>query len=427
MVRTQETAPVVAQARGPLGGTRGWSSWWNSPLSGYYLVLGSTVALAVLGLTMVLSSSSVESLIQTGSSYTVFDKQAMFAAIAMPLAWGAARMSLTAWKRLAWPLLGLALLALLAVFTPLGFAVQGNRNWLSLGGFTMQPSEAAKLALVVWSATVLEVKRSTTSGLRHRLVPVVPAAALVVVLVLGGHDLGTSMVLIMIAGSILLLGGVPLRFFVTAGGLIGVLLAAIVAASPNRSSRFDTWLHGGVCTDYYGACWQSIHGDWALATGGWWGVGLGASREKWSWLPEAYNDFILAIIGEELGLIGSLTVLALFALLGLGLFRVAVTSEDLFAKIATGGVLTWVLGQALLNIGGVVGLLPVIGVPMPLVSSGGSALVTILVALAMVMGFARHVPGAQEALAARPAAVRSLAVLITGRTARRWRRAGHRS
>jgi cell division protein FtsW len=155
-----------------------------------------------------------------------------------------------------------------------------------------------------------------------------------------------------------------------------------------------------------------LHALWALASGGWWGLGLGESRQKWFWLPEAHNDFIFAIIGEELGLVGTLAVLGLFAMLGIGLFRLVIAADDVFVKIATGGVLAWVLGQALVNIGAVVGLLPVVGVPLPLVSSGGSALVTTLIALGMVLGFARRVPGAAEALASRPSVVaRSLAVL----------------
>jgi cell division protein FtsW len=181
-------------------------------------------------------------------------------------------------------------------------------------------------------------------------------------------------------------------------------------------NRIDAWI-GGNC-DYKGACWQATHGLRALGQGGWWGVGLGASREKWSWLPEAHNDYIFAIIGEELGLAGSVGVVLLFALLTYGLYRVIVRTDDAFVKIATGGVLAWVLGQALVNIGTVTGLLPVIGIPLPLVSSGGSALITTMVALGMTIGFARREAGAHEALAARPGVVRrSLSVVSAGR----WR------
>jgi cell division protein FtsW len=203
------------------------------------------------------------------------------------------------------------------------------------------------------------------------------------------------------------------------------VVALLIVTQAHRMGRLRTWLSGAECTDIYGACLQTLHSQWALATGGWWGVGLGASRQKWSWLPEAHNDFIFAIIGEELGLAGTLAVLALFALLGFGLFRLVLASDDMFVKVATGGVLVWILGQAVVNVGAVIGTLPVIGVPLPLVSSGGSALMTTLIALGMVLGFARRVPGAPEALASRPGVVRrSLAVLPGNRPARAYR---HRS
>jgi cell division protein FtsW len=183
-------------------------------------------------------------------------------------------------------------------------------------------------------------------------------------------------------------------------------------------NRIHSWIGGG-CTDPNGACWQTIHGQYALADGGWWGVGLGASREKWQWLPEAHNDFIFAIIGEELGLPGTLVVIGLFAVIAVACYRLVLRSDDFFTRVATAGVMVWILGQAVINIGAVIGLLPVIGVPLPLVSSGGSALVTTLFALGMLVSFARNEPGCREALAARPGVVRrSLAVVPLGRRSR---------
>lgn len=393
----------------------------ESPLTSYYLVLGTTVALTVIGLVMVLSSSSVESLRQNGSSFAVFGKQAVFALLALPCAMTAARLGEQAWRRLAWPLLGLCVIGLGLVLTPLGYGTNGNRNWISVAGFSLQPSEFAKLALVVWGAAVLARKRALLNRLPHVLVPViVPGAAIVVGLVLQGHDLGTALVLLVVLGSLIWTAGVPKRFF--AAGALGaaVLVALVVKTRENRLTRIDAWLSGACAQgqDYHATCWQPIHGKWALASGGWWGLGLGASREKWSWLPEAHNDFIFAVLGEELGLAGALVVIGLFALLGVGLFRVAARSEDPFVKIATGGVIVWVLGQAVINIGAVVGLLPVVGVPLPLVSSGGSALVTTLVGLGMVIGFARREPGAPEALAARAVLVRRSLAVLPGRRLR---------
>jgi cell division protein FtsW len=212
-------------------------------------------------------------------------------------------------------------------------------------------------------------------------------------------------------GGALFVAGVPLRFFALAGAAGAAVAAWLVTSSSNRMTRIDSWL-SGTCEDYWGACWQSRHGEWALASGGWWGVGLGASREKWAWLPEAHNDFIYAIIGEELGLPGTVLVVLLLAALGVAFARVVRRHDDVFVKIATAGVMSWVLFQAMINIGVVLGLLPVIGVPLPLVSSGGSALVSTLVGIGMVLSFARSEPGAREALAARAGAVRrSLAVV----------------
>jgi cell division protein FtsW len=214
-----------------------------------------------------------------------------------------------------------------------------------------------------------------------------------------------------LVAALMFAAGVPLRVFAVSGGLALFAVFVLVTTSPNRMQRLAAW-RGAGAADPQGTNWQPLHALWALASGGWWGLGLGESRQKWFWLPEAHNDFIFAVIGEELGLVGTLAVLGLFAMLGIGLFRLVIAADDVFVKIATGGVLAWVLGQALVNIGAVVGLLPVVGVPLPLVSSGGSALVTTLIALGMVLGFARRVPGAAEALASRPSVVaRSLAVL----------------
>jgi cell division protein FtsW len=314
------------------------------------------------------------------------------------------------WKALAWPLLLLGFGSLLLVLA-MGQTVNGNRNWVVIGGITLQPSEAVKLSLVVWVAAVLERKRPLMHRAVHAVVPVVPVTALLLALVLAGRDLGTALVLMGLAAALMFTAGVPMRVFAVSAALAGVAVALLVATSPNRMQRLAVW-HSSGAADPQGTNWQPLHGLWALASGGWWGLGLGESRQKWFWLPEPHNDFIFAVIGEELGLVGTLAVLCLFALLAVGLFRLVVATDDVFVKIATGGVLAWVLGQAIVNIGAVVGLLPVIGVPLPLVSSGGSALVTTLIALGMVLGFARRVPGAAEALASRPSVVaRSLAVL----------------
>ncbi|WP_198950607.1 putative lipid II flippase FtsW [Kineosporia sp. A_224] len=406
---------AVGEAAAPSTWTRRsvWLSRIESPLAPYYLVLGSTLALTVIGLVMVLSSSSVTSLKGgTGSSYTEFLNQARFAALGLPLAWVASRMPKRFWTRFAWPMLAVGLALQVLVFTGMGREQGGNRAWIYLGGgIVLQPAEVCKIALIVWGATVLARKRPLLNRTSHLLVPVVPGALAVLGLVLLGRDLGTAMILIAVVATLLFVAGAPMRWFTIGGGLAVSAVLLLVTGSQNRSNRLAVWLSGCANPDMLG-CWQPAHGRYALATGGWWGVGLGGSREKWNYLPAAHNDYIFSIIGEELGLPGTFAILALFGLLALGLYRLVVTSDDLMVKIAAAGVFTWILLQAVINMSVVVGLLPVIGLPLPLVSSGGSALVTTLFALGIVLGFARRVPGAPEALAARGSVVkRSLAVV----------------
>ena len=404
----------------PAGGslwlrTLPWLERLESPVTTYYLLLSATAMLVIIGLAMVLSASSVTSYKDTNSSYTIFLNQLQFAVAGVIAALVASRLPLKIWKRISVPLLMAALVLQTLVFVPgLGVSVNGNRNWIHIAGQQVQPSEFAKVALVLFGATVLTKKRRLLGRFTHVAVPLVfPAGGLLLLLVLGGGDLGTALVLLAIVGGMLFVAGVPARMFLVAGAGAAALAATMALTSANRMGRIHTWLAG--CTDPT-KCFQTIHGRYALADGGWWGLGLGASREKWSWLPAAHNDFIFAIIGEELGLPGTLAIIALFGLLAFACYRLVLRSNDFFVRVATAGVMVWILTQALINIGGVIGLLPVIGVPLPLVSSGGSALVATLFALGMLVSFARNEPGCRAALAARPGVVRrSLAVLPTRR------------
>jgi cell division protein FtsW len=388
-----------------------WLEHLESPVTTYYLLLSTTAMLVVIGLVMVLSASSVTSYKDTNSSYTIFFNQLQFAVVGVIGAFVANRLPLVIWKRVSVPLLAVAIALQALVFVPgLGVSVNGNRNWIRVAGQQVQPSEFAKLALVLFGATVLAKKRRMLGRFLHVAVPLVfPAGGLLLLLVLGGNDLGTGLVLLAIIAGMLFVAGVPARMFLVAGAGAAALAAAMALSSANRMGRIHTWLAG--CTDP-NACFQTIHGQYALADGGWWGVGLGASREKWSWLPAAHNDFIFAIIGEELGLPGTLVIIGLFGLLAFACYRLVLRSDDFFVRVATAGVMVWILTQALINIGGVIGLLPVIGIPLPLVSSGGSALMATLIALGMLLSFARGEPGCRHALAARPGVVRrSLAVM----------------
>jgi cell division protein FtsW len=369
---------------------------------------------------MVLSASSVKSLVQTdnGTPYVFFRKQLQFAVLGGIAMAVAARVPLRTWKALAVPVLGGALLLQMLVFTPLGVSVNGNTNWLALGPVTIQPSELTKIGLVLVGATVLGRKRRDLGQLKHVVVPfLVPISLVTVGLVLAGHDLGTVMVMGAVIAAVLFAAGVPGRMFAWGAAGFAALAVTMVLTSPNRLARFNVWL--GKDTDPYGAARQPLHGRYALADGGWWGVGLGASREKWQWLPEAHNDFIFAILGEELGLPGTLVLLGLFCALALVCYRIVLRTDDLFVRIATAGVMAWIVCQAIINIGAVIGLLPVIGVPLPLVSYGGSSLMTTMLALGMVLSFARQEPGCAEVLSTKPSVVRrSLAVLPTARRRR---------
>jgi len=358
------------------------------PGTAHWVVLGCGSFLLVFGLVMVLSASSVESYEQTGSPFRTAARQATYAGVGVVAALGAARVPVRWWRRLAWPALLGAVALQAAVFGPLGFEFQGNRSWLDLGVVTVQPAEAMKLALVLWVAQIMARKEHLLHRLPHLLVPLVPGVALALGLVLAGHDVGTGLVIMVMLAAMIVAAGVRWRH-ILAGAAVGVaLLVSVVLSAGYRRDRVQAWLSGD-CGDYYGMCWQLVHGEWALASGGWWGVGLGAGRVKWAWLPQASDDFIFAVIGEELGLPGTLTVLALFAALAVGAIGVARATGDRFVAVATAGIVGWVVGQALLNIGVVLGVLPVTGVPLPLVSSGGSSLVTTMVAIGILVSFGR--------------------------------------
>ncbi len=406
---TREPESILARALPFLGRL-------DSPVTTYYVLLSTTAVLVVTGLIMVLSASMVTAIKDDGSSFAVFLNQLVFAAVGLVGAVVASRIPVPWYRRLAFPALIVAIVLQLLVFTQLGVTVNGNRNWLRLAPkIQIQPSELTKIGLILVGALVLTNKRKVLGTFRHVLIPfLVPVAATTIGLVLLGRDLGTALVLLAIVGALLFVSGVPTRFFLLSGAVAAVLAGALIVTSQNRMDRITNWL--SPCTDPNGSCGQSVHGLYALADGGWWGVGLGASKEKWEWLPEAHNDFIFAIIGEELGLPGTLVILLIFTLLGWACYRLVLRSRDQFVRIATAGVMAWILLQAMINIGAVIGLLPVIGVPLPLVSAGGSALVTTMLALGMLLSFARNEPGAREILSARPSVVRrSLAVLPSRR------------
>lgn len=347
-----------------------------------------TLLLVGFGLIMVLSSSSITSYVQDEGFFGRFWRQLTFALVGIPLMLVAARMPVRFWLRWAWPLFGVGIFLQLLVFTPLGMNVFGNRNWIKLGGFTAQPSEMLKLALIVWIGTVLLRKEPLLGQVKHELIPVVlPGALIALGLVVAGNDLGTTMIMAAILLGTMYFGGLSWKSIglVAAGGLAAVVY--FVLTSPNRMARIMGL--AGDRTDYSALDWQPLHGMWALAGGGLFGVGLGGSKAKWSWLPAADNDYIFAVIGEELGLIGAMLVVVLFCVLAVLMLRVISQTPNRFGKAVVGGILVWVVGQAFVNIAVVIGILPVLGVPLPFLSAGGTALIACLVAMGVVISIAR--------------------------------------
>nr|WP_245635869.1 putative lipid II flippase FtsW [Herbiconiux solani] len=389
--------------------------------SNYFLLLGTTLFLVLLGLVMVLSSSSIDSFTQRQGFFGVFSKQGLFALIGIPLMLVVSRLPIRFWKRWAWLAIFFAMGVQLLVFTPLGDEVGGNLNWIAIGGFTFQPSELVKLALVVWMGAILAKKEALLGRLGHVIVPILPVAGGAILLVLLGGDLGTVMIMAGLVFGALFFAGIKLRMLAIPL-IVGSVIAVVVAfSSESRTTRIMSFF-SGTNADYEGTDWQAQHGEWALAGGGVFGVGLGNSRAKWSWLPAADNDYIFAIIGEELGLVGAIVVLLLFIVLAIAFVRIIRSTSDMFSKVVTGAVMVWLIGQAFVNIAVVLGVLPVLGVPLPLISSGGSALLTTLAAIGVVLSIAREnalTAGAAAAVAREDAAAAAAAGSArTGRSAR---------
>lgn len=358
----------------------------------YFLLLGTTLFLVVFGLVMVLSSSAVTSYTESDNFFRGFERQALFALLGVPLMLLASSMPPVFWKK--WATLAIAIgigLQFLTVATPLGYEVNGNRNWINFGSFNMQPSEVVKLGLVIWLASVLARKQDSLHNWKDLAVAVGPIAGAAIGFVLLGRDLGTALIVTSIVLGTLFFAGVRLRHLAVMVGIMALGAIAMAFASLSRQNRIQVWQDGcSSVSDLMTDCWQTVHGWWALASGGIFGVGLGNSKAKWNWLPEADNDFIFAIIGEELGLIGAALVLVLFAVTAIAFVRIIRSNPDPFAKITVSAIMVWIIGQAFVNIAVVLGVLPVLGVPLPLISAGGTALISSMVAIGIALSFAKR-------------------------------------
>ena len=358
---------------------------WDVPV----MLLVTTLGLAIFGCIMVLSASSVTMISQGQSPFSQVSSQIMFLVLGVIAMAGITRIPVGVYhkKFVVYAMLATALVMQLAVVV-VGVEVNGNRNWLKLGPVQIQPSEFSKLAIIMWLAWVYSRHGDISRSIWRTLFPSIYGVGALVLLIMLGGDMGTAMVYGFIFVGMMWLAGASRSSLLKIGGAFAVLALVGVLSSANRVARiFGIW---GSCTN--ANCDQANSGEVALATGGFLGVGLGQSRQKYNYLAEAHNDYIFAIIGEELGLLGTLAVLLLYVGLVYCAVRIMLRTTDPLVRLATGGIMIWLTSQAIINMGMVSRILPVIGVPLPFVSYGGSSLLSSLFAAGLLLAFARQTP-----------------------------------
>jgi len=352
------------------------------------LLLVPTAVLTAIGIVEVFSASSVYAFTTYDNSFWFLERQAIYAAIGMVALVFTWRMRYEVWRRAALPLLAVSVVLLVLALRPTtGTAAYGASRWIAIGPLTIQPSELAKLALIAFTATVVARKGTKVDDWLHLALPLAPVVVLVAGIVLLQRDLGTTIVLVGCVLLMLFVAGVRLRYLTVTGLVAFAASAYLILGTAYRRTRFlafvDPW------KSPRSAGYQLIQGLIALGSGGWFGLGLGASRQKWQYLPNAHTDFIFAVLGEELGLIGELTVILLFGLMIYAGIRIAVRAPDAFGRLLAAGITAWIGLQAIVNLGAVTGLLPITGVPLPFVSFGGSALIVSLAAVGVLASIAR--------------------------------------
>ena len=353
----------------------------------FFFLLGLTLLLVIFGLVMVASASSVDSLRQTNSAYNVFGRQAIYAGIGLLLMIIISRVPVS-WLRALAPVALFSTLGLQLLTVIFGEDINGNRNWLAIGPITLQPSEFLKLGLILATAAIIANNFQHRENFRTWLIPI-GFLGISLGLVAGfGRDVGTGIVIAVLGVGMFALAGMRWSQLLSVVAFGSMLAIFAIMSSASRSARFQAWLFPD-SADPMGVRWQYEHGTWALAAGGLFGTGLGKSKLKWSWIPEVENDFIFAIIGEELGLIGAFGVIGLFIALAVTFMVMIHKNNDPFQMLVIGGVMTWIIMQALINISVVLGALPVLGVPLPLISAGGSSLIATLGAIGVVLAIER--------------------------------------
>ena len=368
----------------------------------YYALMIATFGLLFIGVVMILSASTTVSYKQFNNQYIIFLRQLMFAGIGIIMMIAISFLPKVFFFKWAKVALWLSIILLGLVLIPsIGISVAGQRNWISLWGpFRLQPSEIAKLTLIIWGSVVLSQQvRSKVTTWQNLLVPVFPVGVIVSILVILQGDLGTALIIGPILLSLFYAIGAPLRLFTWSAifGLLAIFLLSIQEGY--RIQRFLSWINPSA--ENQDAGWQVMHGKYALASGGWTGIGLGASKEKWGWLPAAHTDFIFAVVGEEIGLVGTVIVLIFIGTIAFVALSLARKTNDLFTKLIATSVAAWIVVQSIINIGAVLGLLPVTGVPLPLVSYGGSSLVFTMSAIGVLMAVLRAEPSVKADLKKR--------------------------
>jgi cell division protein FtsW len=381
----------MARAAGGLTGLRRHLQVRGESTPEFWLLAATTAALAVLGLVMTFSASFVQSARDTGDAFHIFQRQLMWFGLGLPVLAVAAISDYRGLRRFAVPALVVSLVLAALVLVPgLGVKVHGARRWFSLGPLSMQPSELLKLTVPLMIATVLSHRwaRLRTGDLHGLLMPALPIIVLASGLVMLGPDLETAVLIAAIGGLCLYTAGLPLRIIFAGAGTTFLLGVLAIVATPFRRARIEAWLDPMSHSGTFG--YQTVQGFIALGSGGVLGRGLGQGRGQWLYIPNAHTDFIFAIIGEELGLVGALFVLLLFSALAVGGIRTAKRAPDPFGRLLAVAITGWLLMQAAMNMASVVGLLPVTGVTLPLLSAGGSSLVVTMLAIGILLSIARH-------------------------------------
>ncbi|CAN2190858.1 FtsW Bacterial cell division membrane protein [Candidatus Nanopelagicaceae bacterium] len=368
-------------------------SFLAKPINHFYMLLISAGALSFLGLIMVFSSSSIHSLETKGTTISIVLRQLFFLIVAIPFAGFLTRITMAQWRLLARAgfVISIFILGILAI-PGVGKTVNGNTNWISLKVVDIQPSEFAKFLMILWASYLLARKESAGKVHVNVFALIAPAFITVMALVMLGKDLGTASVIAFILAGLLFASGIELKVLGSLAVALGAGIGALIVTASYRVDRFTVFLDPFAPEDYKNAGWQPAHSLLGLATGGLFGVGLGGSRQKWGNLAEAHTDFIFAVIGEELGLFGTLSVLILLVTLIYSIFRIALRSSDPMTRYASVGIGCWISIQAFLNIGSATSVLPVVGVTLPLVSYGGSALLATYCGLGFVAGAALRDP-----------------------------------